>query len=385
MPDSLIIHYSEIGTKGKNRQFFEKRLIRNLELSLGKQVDKVYRRYGRIVCDLPAKAGEEVIVRRLERLPGIANFSFARKSGLGMNEIKKVSLEILIGRPFKTFRVSAKRSYKDFGRTSKEVNEKVGEFIVKETRKKVELKKPDLELFIEIGEKEAFLFIKKYRGIGGLPVGSSGKVVCSLSGGIDSPVAGFLMMKRGCKVVFIHICNRTLAKEGVMGKLEDIVNELNGIQLGSRLHVVPFEKIQKQIIMDVPAKCRMIVYRRFMMRIINRIAEKEKAMGIVTGDNVGQVASQTLENLNCIHKASEKPVFSPLIGMNKEEIIRLAKKTGTYEYSILPYPDCCSYMIAKHPETRGSIREIERIEESIKDKERLVKECVSKVEVKAFR
>lgn len=382
--DSITVRYSEIATKGKNRVFFERVLIRNIRKALGREVKKVYRRHGRIVCALAGRPDNEKIIRILERLPGIVNFSFAVKSGLRMDSLKRLSLKSLKDEEFATFRVTAKRSNKEFRKTSREVNEILGEHIIRNMGKKVKLKNPDKELFVEIAEKEAFVSCKRYHGMGGLPVGSGGKVASSLSGGIDSPVAASLMMKRGCRVVFVHIYNKTIANEGVLKKLDDIVRQLTGIQLSSRLYVVPFEEIQKEIIMNIPSRFRMIVYRRFMMEIINRIAGKEDARGIVTGDSIGQVASQTLENLTCIHGASELPVFSPLIGMNKEEIVGIGKKIGTYEYSIMPYPDCCSYNVAQHPETRARLDEITRLEESIKKREELISDSISKSRIKTF-
>lgn len=207
------------------------------------------------------------------------------------------------------------------------------------------------------------------------------RLVSSLSGGIDSPVASFLMIKMGCEVIFVHIHNRTKTK-GVKGKIEKIVNQLDKFQGSSKLYIIPFGKLQRKIIMNILSKFRMIIYRRFMMRILNEVAKKENAKGVVTGDSLGQVASQTLENLNCTYDASELPVFTPLIGMNKEEIVKLAKKIKTYEYSIQPYPDCCSFMIAKHPRTKGRIKNIKRMEKLIENKRELVQECVERAEIK---
>lgn len=381
----IIIHYSEIGTKIKNRDFFEKRLKDNIKKALGKKIKKIYIRYGRIVCELKENIEENKIKKILKKIPGIQNFIFGYKVSLEIDEIKKKIYEILLNKKFETFKIETKRSNKNFEKTSQQINEIVGAYIAKKLKKKVKLENPDVIVYIEICEKEAFVGYKKYRGIGGLPVSSSGKVVCSLSGGIDSPVASFLMMKRGCEVIFVHILNLTQTDSVALKKIEDILKHLTKIQLYSKLYIVPFEKIQKQIIMSVPAKFRMIIYRRFMMKILNEIAKKEKAKGIVTGDSVGQVASQTLENLNCIYDASRFPVFTPLIGMNKEEIIKIAKRIGTYNYSIQPYPDCCSFMIAKHPVTKEKLKEIKNIEKKIKNANNLIKECVKKAKIEIFQ
>jgi thiamine biosynthesis protein ThiI len=266
--------------------------------------------------------------------------------------------------------------------SSGEINALVGSHIVKTLGKKVDLTVPDVVVYIEICEKEAFVYCKKYKGVGGLPVGTAGRVVSSLSGGIDSPVAAWLMMKRGCRVDFVHIRNQLQIIDAAVTKIGDLVAQLSNFQLTSKLYTVPFDTLQRQIIMWVPSGYRMIVYRRFMMKICGRIAMKENATAIITGDSAGQVASQTLENINCIYKASALPVLPPLIGMNKDEIIKFAKDIGTFNISTLPYPDCCSFMIAPHPETRAKLEVVRDYEAAIKDAEQLVEECVEKSDVK---
>lgn len=210
-----------------------------------------------------------------------------------------------------------------------------------------------------------------------MPVGSQGKVVSLLSGGIDSPVASWLMMKRGCNVIFIHFFNENLVPKP--NKVEKIVEKLNESQLESTAYYIPFADLQYEIIKSVPAKYRMIVYRRYMAKIANEIAKIEGAKAIVTGDNLGQVASQTLENLECIYEASSLPIFSPLIGFDKKEIVEMAKKLGTYEISIKPYEDCCSFMVGKHPATKANVEEIKEMEKRIKfDAEKLIEKAEKK-------
>lgn len=369
----IIIHYGEIGTKGKNREIFEKKLIKNVKLALGKKA-KVYRRYGRIVCQTEISLAR--VKNVLEKLPGIANFSIGLSCSLDMEEIKKKSLSILTGK-FKTFKVIAKRSNKLFPLTSMEINRELGTYLVEKLGKEVDLKTPERVLWVEVCEKEVFLYTEKFKGIGGLPTSTSGKVVALLSGGIDSPVASFLMMKRGCRVIFIHFFNQTISTQASLAKVKRIVEKLTQFQLSSKLYLVPFGKLQAEIIKNIQASYRMIIYRRFMMKIANLIAKKENAKAIVTGDSVGQVASQTLENLSCVYDVCSLPVFSPLIGMNKEETVRLAKEIGTYELSILPYPDCCSFMVAKHPKTKTKPKRVVKLEERIEQRERLIKEALS--------
>ncbi|UCD81332.1 MAG: tRNA 4-thiouridine(8) synthase ThiI [Desulfobacterales bacterium] len=385
MEKRIIIHYSEIGLKGKNRRFFENSLIDNIRQALKSAKVSIHRRYGRIIGEPAGNCDMENIKTILGRLPGIAYFSFGDMARLDIEEIKQAAIEVLDPLGAQTFGIAAKRSNKLFPMSSDEINRIVGRHIVESRAKKVDLKVPDVFVYIEICEKEAFVYCHKYTGIGGFPVGTTGRVVGSLSGGIDSPVAALLMMKRGCRVIFAHIRNQLQSIDAAASKIDGLVAHLTNFQLKSKLYIVPFEAIQREIIMRVPSIYRMIVYRRFMMRVCSRIAERENALAIITGDSAGQVASQTLENINCIYKASAKSVLTPLIGMNKDEIVKIAKKIGTYDISTLPYPDCCSYMIAPHPETRAKIDVIKDYETAIKNAEPLVAECVKNSEIKHFQ
>lgn len=377
----IIVHYDEIGTKGKNRDKFEDALVANIKNALGREIKKIYKRYGKIVCETAVERDVEKIREKLKNIPGVANFCFSVKAELDIESIEQKVLELASENEFSTFKIFTSRSYKKFEMNSMEVDRLIGESVVKKLEKKVDVKNPEMKIYIEIGEKEAFIFLEKIKGIGGLPVGVSGRVISSLSGGIDSPVAAFMLMKRGCEVIFVHIQNQIQLKEGVEEKIKDIVKELSKFQGKSKLYIVPFRDIQKELIIFVPADYRMIIYRRFMMKIINEIARKERAMAVVTGDSVGQVASQTLENLNSIISASNLPVFSPLIGMNKKETIELAKIIRTYEHSIKPYPDCCSYMIAEHPQTKSRLEDIEKIEKNIENAENMINSAIEKSEV----
>lgn len=382
MTSKIIIHYSEIALKGENRSFFEQKLINNIKTALGKSSKKVYKKYGKIVCDLAVNADIKIVKKILGNIPGIAYFSFAETARFEIEDIKKKTIHLLKNIDFKTFKVDSKRSNKNFPYTSREINEKLGEHVIKRLNKKAKMKEPDVKVFIEVSEKEAYVYTEKHKGVGGLPVTSSGKVVCLLSGGIDSPVAAYLMMKRGCKVIFVHVLNKSLTTKRVVNKINKIVKELSKFQSSSKLYIVPFEGIQKEIISKVDSKNRMIIYRRFMALIANRVAFKENAKMIVTGDSIGQVASQTLENLKVIYDASTLPILSPLIGLNKEEIIIMAKNIGTYEHSIIPYPDCCSFMISKHPETRAELENIKGKEVLIINRDELVKNSIKESEVK---
>ncbi len=383
MREFILLHYDEICLKGGNRGLFEQKLAANARKSLGSTVSELVPMHGRMVARLAKGADFEKARRRLSLLPGIANFSRAISVPLEMGEIRDGALSLLGGREFSTFRVSTRRANKRFPLDSHGVDCDLGEFICGKTGKKVSLEHPGITLHAEICDREAFLYTEQHDGIGGLPVGSSAPLVCSLSGGIDSPVSAFMMMKRGCPIVFAHAHNKSIGATAVKGKLSEIVSRLTEVQLSSKLYIVPFEKLQKEIIICVPAKLRMVAYRRAMMKVMNRVARLERAPGIVTGDSVGQVASQTLENLNCIYRASELPVFAPLAGMNKAETTLLARKIGTYEASIVQSPDCCSFMIAQHPETRATLAEIEAAEGSIPVQE-LAEKAVEESEILTF-
>jgi len=379
----IVIHYSEIALKGKNRSYFEDTLLRHVRKALGERILDVRKRQGRLVCR-PADGVDPLqVIEILRRIPGIVNFSLGHSAPKDLDAICGRAVNLLANREFTTFGVKAKRTDKAFPFTSEEIGREVGTAILRGLKgKKVDLKDPDLWLYIELTGKEATLFTDKTHGPGGLPVGSCGKVVASLSGGIDSPVAAYMMMKRGCRVIFGHIRNETQFESGVTDKIEKLVTTLSRYQLQSTLYQIPFGELQRHIIAFVPADHRMIIYRRCMMRILNRLASQEGAKAIITGDVVGQVASQTLDNLHCIQSASHLPVLSPLVGMNKDETISIAKQIETYEHSILPYPDCCSFMIAAHPETHGVLEMVERLEENIDGLDELLIKTVAAAEVK---
>jgi len=381
MYDYVVVHYNEIAIKGDNRIVFERKLISNIKRTINIPLT-VSRRYGLVIIKLNKDTNIQEIKEKLQFLPGIAYFSFAKTSKLDINDIKSKSYALLEKLTFNSFKVSSKRGNKAFKIKSPEINRIVGECIFEDLNKKVNLRTPDITLFIEIGEQEAFIYTEKVLGVGGLPIGSGAKVVCSLSGGLDSPVAAFQFMKRGCEVVYVHIYNNTLVKKSVMKKIQKLVIQLNKIQLKSKLYIVPFADIQKEIISYIPSQYRMIIYRRYMMKIINELAKKENAKAIITGDSVGQVASQTLENINCIYDASNLPVLAPLITYNKDDIVHISKKISTYDISIIQYPDCCSFMIAKHPETKANLRDILKLEEPILTKEaELVSNAIKKAEI----
>ncbi|MEE9406313.1 MAG: tRNA uracil 4-sulfurtransferase ThiI [Candidatus Aenigmarchaeota archaeon] len=360
--DFMVVHYAEIGIKGKNRSMFENRLVDNIRKALeGLEHKSVKRVTGRVLVELSKGSDEKKIARRLERVFGISGFSPCWSCKSSMKDIEGKALEVMKGKKG-SFRVSATRSWKQFKTNSNKVNEKVGAAIVKKYGLKVNLTKPKTNLFMEILNDRTLLYTERLSGPGGLPVGVSGKVVCLLSGGIDSPVAGILMMKRGCEVEFVHFQNEVA---GGIGKMKQMMATLEQYQPNARVHVVPFRTLQNEVIAKVKADYRMLVYRRFMLRIAERLTGKLKAKALVTGNALGQVASQTTENIAAIEVAVSMPVFSPLIGFDKQEIIELAKRYGTYDISIKPYEDCCTFMIAAHPQTRARVKDVDRMERGL--------------------
>lgn len=365
MEKVAVVHYGEIGTKGKNREFFERKLI---EAIRRKTAAKVRRKFGRIEVEY-----KEGLEKKLSKIPGIRYFGVGFKTNLNIEDIKKAAL-MALPKNFETFKVDTSRSNKNFPLNSIEVNREVGAFIVEKTGKKVDLTNPDVTVWIEICEKEAYVYSKRYEGVGGLPVGVAGRVVALISGGIDSPVAAFMVMKRGCEVVAVHFFNQTMHSPKVREKIIRLAEKLAEYQGKIKLYMVPFRDVQFEIINAVPPKLRMVVYRRSMMRMANIIAEKEGCKAVITGDSLSQVASQTLDNINVIYSASRLAVLPPLIGMDKEEIVAYAKKIGTYEISILPYEDCCSFMVAQHPETRAKIEDVVKYESFEEIERRAVEE-----------
>ncbi|MEF8847115.1 MAG: tRNA uracil 4-sulfurtransferase ThiI [Candidatus Paceibacterota bacterium] len=374
----VICHYSEIGLKGNNRDFFEKRLVGNIEQVIEGDVRRIS---GRLLIELDGAESKEEVKNKLKNIPGVAYFAFAYSADQNIESIRKKAVDILEEEQFNSFRVTTKRSNKRFELTSQEISEKVGAKIVEAFDKEVDLENYDLNLRIEIVENYAFLYLERVEGVRGLPVGVSGKVISLLSGGIDSPVASYYAMKRGMEVVFIHFSSYPFTEKKSVEKAEKIVNELNKFQFNSKLYVVPFSDVQQQILTNCEASFRVILYRRFMLRIAERIAERENAKALLTGESVGQVASQTLENMRAVEAVANLPVLRPLVGMSKEEIINDAKQIGTYNISILPAEDCCQRFIPEYPETKADLNEVEKEEEKV-ELEELIEDAIEGIEEK---
>lgn len=364
----VIVHYSEIGTKGLNRPFFEKVLVRNVKEALEEfGIKKIRRFYGRILIELKKDIKLKKIEKRLKKIFGIAWFSFCYSCESDIKKITEKTLELIKehARKKPTFKVIVQRADKSFPLTSLEVAKRVGDEVVKKFKLRAKMRKPKLSIFIEITKKKSFIYFKKVKGLYGMPVGSSGKVCSLISGGIDSPVSSWFMLKRGCEIIYIHFHPFIKNEMAINSKVRKLIETLNEFNRKSEVYFIPFYPIQKALLKEVPPKFRILIFRRFMVRIAEKIAKEKGAYAIVTGESLGQVSSQTVQNLNVIEEATKLPILRPLIGLDKQEIIDIAKKIGTYKISILPYQDCCSLLIAKHPATRAKIDEIKKIEKKI--------------------
>ena len=381
--NSIVVHYQELALKGKNRPWFLGRLVRNLRRALSDlDVRTVRALMGRVEVVLGPGAVPAEVSERISRVFGIANFSYANSTPLdyarsddGRSErtgptgdldvIAKAILTDLGDRTCTSFRVSARRADKRFPMTSPQIEREVGGRIKEARGWTVNLDDPDLVIHVELLTNQAFYFFGKERGPGGLPTGTAGRVVCLLSGGIDSPVAAHRMMKRGCTVTFVHFHSYPILSRASQEKVRELVTLLTRWQQRSRVYLVPFGEIQQQVVLAVPGPMRVVVYRRLMMRIAESIARARGAQALVTGDVVGQVASQTLENLAVVGAVATMPIFRPLIGMDKDEITAEAIRLGTYPISIVPDQDCCTLFTPRNPLTRARRDEVEAAEQAL--------------------
>ena len=381
---SIVVHYQEIALKGKNRPWFLGRLVRNLRRALSDlDIIEVRALMGRIEVRLGPGASREAAGERVRRTFGIANFSFARRTVLDIDAIARAILDDLGERTCRSFRVSVRRADKRFPMTSPQVEREIGGRIQEARGWTVDLEDAELTIHVELLTSEAFYFFGKDRGAGGLPTGTAGRVTCLLSGGIDSPVAAHRMMKRGCAASFVHFHSYPILSRASMEKARELVRLLTMWQQRSRLYLVAFGDIQQQVVVAVPGPMRVIVYRRLMLRIAENIALSRGAKALVTGEVVGQVASQTLENLQVIGSVVTLPVFRPLIGMDKEEIMTEARALGTYPVSIVPDQDCCTLFTPRNPLTRGRLAHVEAAERSLPIDE-MVEKAVAEAVVEDF-
>ncbi len=380
----IVVHYNEIGLKGKNQPLFLRQLETNLRRAgAGTGLLRVEPRSGRMVLSLAPGADTDELRRRLHWVFGVANFGLAERVDQDLETLKNALGRALEGRHPASFKVATRRAYKQFPLNSEEINRELGAFVLERLATRVDLERPELTSHVEVLPRDIFFSLGREAGPGGLPVGVSGRVVALLSGGIDSPVAAFRVMKRACTVTFVHFHSVPFQDGTSRAKAEELTQLLTRYQYRSRLYLVAFGEVQRAVVVSAPDHLRVILYRRFMARIARAIAERERAKALVTGESLGQVASQTLENLAVIEEAIDLPVLRPLIGYDKEEIVQQARALGTYEISILPDQDCCSLFVPRHPATTSRLEEVRRAEAGL-DVEGLVKRGMEGMEIRSF-
>ena len=379
-----LIHYHEVGLKGRNRGRFENQLIRNIQRSLkGVPIGPVRRISGRLLLGLAPDTPDGVVRDCLVGVFGIANFSRAFRVPNQIEALREAAWAIAQKARFDSFKLVTRRSDKSFPMNSDEINRDVGAHVQKLSQATVKMDDPDLTCYLEVTRDGTFVYGEKISGPGGLPVGANERAVSLLSSGIDSPVASYKIMKRGVTLSFVHFHSQPYTNRNSQRNTEELVQILTRYQYKSRLFVVPFVDIQRHIMEFGMESYRVVLYRRSMLRIAEAIARQEGAQALVTGDNVGQVASQTLANMRAIEEVTLLPVLRPLAGDNKEEIIIQARAIGTYETSIEPYEDCCTVFVPKHPETRADLEKVHACEEKM-ELDSLIETTLKATEIKQF-
>jgi thiamine biosynthesis protein ThiI len=365
----IVIHYHELWLKGRNRRFFVSKLADALRTGLeGIPVEKIERPEDRFVVWLGEGASVEQALGRMEKISGVANYAVARYAERSMESLCRTSWEEMRELKFETFAVRVNRSDKSFPKRSMEIETEVGKYLNEQFQKEgrsvcVKLSEPDVTCRIEITSGPALVYARKIAGPGGLPANTAGRMLCLLSGGFDSAVAAYLMMKRGAHLSFAHFYG-TGARPGEssLHVARGLVRQLVPWQFTAKLHLIPFETIQREIVRYAPENCRVLLYRRMMLRIAEAMARRDHALAIVTGDSLGQVASQTLRNMIAVEVAAKMPLFRPLVGLDKLEILASARKIGTYEISAEPFHDCCPVFLPRSPLLHATAQELEAAE-----------------------
>ncbi len=381
----LIGRYHEIALKGRNQWRFVDQLKRNLRgVFAGIRLGAMRGEGPRLMVELPDDAADELVAERAALVFGLQNFSISQRVPLDIEALKRESVAAARRQPGKSFAVRTRRAEKRFVLNSMEIDRIVGAEVVGALGLKVDLSHPDFTIAIEILPDAAYVAVGKCPGAGGLPVGIAGRGLALLSGGIDSPVAAYRMMRRGLRLDFVHFHSHPLVSPASREKAADLATHLTRFQGHSTLILVPFADVQREIVAGALRPLRIVLYRRFMMRIATALAHRQGATALVTGESLGQVASQTLANMTVIEDAAGMPVLRPLVGMDKNEIVEQARTLGTFETSIIPDQDCCSLFVPAHPETRASLAEVERVESRF-DIERMVSAAVSATEKLRFQ
>ncbi|MXQ53657.1 tRNA uracil 4-sulfurtransferase ThiI [Shimazuella alba] len=381
----ILIRYGELSLKGRNQKLFEDRLIRNIREKLKDYESvRVTREHGRLFVELGEHPAEP-IMELLKDVFGIVSFSPAIRINSQIEEMEQTAANIFSSYPgISTFKVESRRADKRFPIRTGEINPRIGSYILDHfPHAKVDVHHPELEIKVEVRIKGTYIYGKETAGVGGLPVGTSGKVLLMLSGGIDSPVAGYLALKRGVELHAIHFHSHPFTSERAKQKVLDLSQTLTRFGGKIRLYVVPFTHIQTEIRKHCYENYSITIMRRMMLRIAEKVAKQYDLKALFTGESLGQVASQTLESLQAINDVTTIPILRPLISMDKTEIMQIAKKIGTYETSILPYEDCCTVFVPEQPKTKPTIKVCEREEQKM-EVEELVSEAVEGIEIVDF-
>ena len=369
---ALILHYHEIWLKGCNRAFFVQKLRQAVVGALeGLPPFRVEHENNRLVVTLAGEEAAREAAERLSRVPGIAYLAVAQETTPDLPAIVELGARLMAERRFQTFAVRARRSEKSLPFRSVDIARSLGTRINEEAAAagkpvKVDLGNPDATCFVEVTPGRALLYSEKICGVGGLPTGSAGRLVCLLSGGYDSAVAAYRMIRRGVRLTFVHFyAPAARAGEDSPPVARELTRVLTRYQGRSQLYLVPFADVQRSVVVNAPEALRILLYRRMMLRIAEKIARRRRAHGVVTGDSVAQVASQTLQNLEAVGSIAELPIYRPLIGDDKQDILDLAKKIGTYEISSEPFTDCCPMFLPKSPRIFSNSRELDAAEASL--------------------
>ena len=383
--NGLVAHYHEVGLKGRNRNFFESTLTRNLKRALrGTGYARVRRGFGRVFVEFKPVARIDEAVERAARVFGIAYLGAGTKVEPDLDAIARAALELMRASPVESFAVRARRSYSALATTSQEINEKIGRLIQDEIGAPVNLSHPHTTLWIELFGGAALVYRDRRSGPGGLPVGVSGRMLVLLSGGIDSPVAAWRMARRGAEVEMLHFHGQPYTDPSSLRQATELAGILTRFQLRTILHFIPLADAQREIVTSAPSSLRVVLYRRAMMRIASALAEERRAHALVTGDSLGQVASQTLENITTVDSAVPgTQVLRPLIGMDKQEIIDLAERIGTFEISTRRYQDCCVLFEPRSPATRATAEEAEAAESGL-DIDAMVGKALAGIETRVL-
>jgi len=385
--DHILIHYGEISLKGKNRNYFEAQLIKNIKKQLDafspSSFEFVKKISGAILVKLNKNGLVDIkqVENAINHTFGIVNYAFAISIKQDLEEIKSFCWDLIKEKDFESFRVTCQRSNKEFPMTSAELEREIGGYLFEKFggKKPVKLKNPDCECFVAIINDYALVSLDKKSGLGGLPVGTGGRALVLMSGGFDSPVAAFNILRRGVTTRFVHFHSIPYTSKASLEKVANLIKVLKQYKSSGILYSVPFADAQKEIVTKCPESLRVILYRRLMLKVARELAKRERSLALVTGDSIGQVASQTLENIFAVSQASEMPIFRPLIGTDKEDIMNTAKKIGTYDISKLDHDDCCTRLMPKKPETRAKLPKVLEAEKAL-DLAKILSEILEKTE-----